>query len=341
MGCTGYAGQQLVNILLHHNHAEIVGLSSNTYANQYANEVLNFSKSLLDIKIIKNADFILNAKYYDLVFTALPHKTSMEAVSQLLKINGNLKIVDLSADYRFKEYAIYEDWYDCIHIDRENLEKTVYGLCELNRESISKSQIVGNPGCYPTSVLLGILPIIEKDFIDINSIIIDSKSGYSGAGVKPEGYKMFTESMGNSYPYGNAKHRHLSEMEDNISKLVDEDVLIQFTPNLIPVKRGIISNIYINLTKKITYNELLTIYQEYYLNESFVEVYDEIPKLSWVIGTNNCLIGFSLDQRTNRMIITSTIDNLIKGAAGQAVQNMNLMYGLNETEGLEVIKVKP
>ena len=130
-------------------------------------------------------------------------------------------------------------------------------------------------------------------------------------------------------------------MEDNISKLVDEDVLIQFTPNLIPVKRGIISNIYINLTKKITYNELLTIYQEYYLNESFVEVYDEIPKLSWVIGTNNCLIGFSLDQRTNRMIITSTIDNLIKGAAGQAVQNMNLMYGLNETEGLEVIKVKP
>lgn len=338
MGCSGYAGRQLLNILLYHKEVEIVALSSNTYAGTIGNILFDVPKNELNFKVLNDSEFINDGPMYDLVFTALPHKTSMLAVSKLLKKNNQLKIIDLSADYRFDSFSVYEQWYDCNHLDKKNLDITVYGLSELNRVKISKSQIIGNPGCYPTSILLGLLPLLGEDIIDLNSIIIDAKSGYTGAGIKPEAYKMLAEGIDNVYPYGGTNHRHIGEVEETIHSLTGNDVMIQFTPNLIPVKRGITSNIYINLTKDISHDELLEIYNNYYNEEPFVNVNDSMPKLSGSVGTNNCNIGFALDNRTNRIIITTTIDNLIKGAAGQAVQNMNLMFGICETEGLEIIK---
>ncbi len=337
MGCSGYAGRQLLNILVAHKKVSLKALSSNTYAGMQAKDVFKLSQYSGDIVIDSDVEFLKKAECCDVVFLALPHKTSMAYAGKLLEINKKLIIIDLSADYRFKDSAVYESWYDCDHQDKKNLENSCYGLTEMNRDELPGSSVVGNPGCYPTSVLLGLLPILDSDTLDLNSIIIDSKSGYTGAGVKPEGYKMLAEGIDNVYPYGGTEHRHIGEIENTIEKITHSKAIIQFVPNLIPVKRGIITNIYINMTVKMTYSEVLNKYKTYYTKEKFVKVHDEIPKLSWSVGTNNCHIGLLVDERTNRIIITTTIDNLIKGASGQAVQNMNVMLGFDEEEGLQYI----
>ncbi|MBI9011749.1 MAG: N-acetyl-gamma-glutamyl-phosphate reductase [Clostridiales bacterium] len=337
MGCSGYAGRQLLNILVMHKKVSLKALSSNTYAGKEAKNIFKLSQYTGQLVIDSDVEFLNKATLCDVIFLALPHKTSMANTRKLLKLNSRLRIIDLSADYRFKDSMVYEKWYDCIHQDKENLDNSCYGLTEMNREKLSDTKIVGNPGCYPTSVLLGLLPILSFENLDLNSIIVDSKSGYTGAGVKPESYKMLAEGIDNVYPYGGTEHRHVGEIENTIEKITQTKAFIQFIPNLIPVKRGIITNIYINMKVKMTYSEVLSQYRTYYAKEKFVIVHDEIPKLSWSVGTNNCHIGLLVDERTNRIIVTTTIDNLIKGASGQAVQNMNVMFGFDEDEGLKYI----
>jgi len=340
MGCSGYAGRQLLNILQAHEKVSLKALSSNTYAGKYAKNVFKLSQYEGNIIIDSDIEFIKKAKSCDVVFLALPHKTSMSYTGPLLELNKKLRIIDLSADYRFEDGAVYEKWYDCNHQDKNNLENSCYGLTEMNRSKLMDSKVIGNPGCYPTSVLLGLLPLLHSGKLNLNSIIIDSKSGYTGAGVKPEGYKMLAEGIDNVYPYGGTRHRHIGEIENTIEKLTHSKANIQFIPNLIPVKRGIITNIFVDMQVKMDYSEVISKYKIYYANEKFVKVHDEIPKLSWSVGTNECHIGLLVDERTNRIIITSTIDNLIKGASGQAVQNMNVMLGFDEDEGLKYINQK-
>ena len=251
-------------------------------------------------------------------------------------LQSNCKVIDLSADYRLKNAAAYSEWYSLTHIHPEFLSQVVYGLPELHREKIKSAQGVANPGCYPTSVILAIAPLLKTDWVDLESIVSDSKSGVSGAGRKTSITTQFSEANEGVTPYGLASHRHTPEIEQELSNLVGKPIKISFSPHLIPMSRGMLSTIYINLNHKLKDENLIEHYENFYSDELFVRVLDKgkFASTHFVSGSNFCDIGIKVDSRVNRLVITSAIDNLIKGASGQAIQNMNIMLGFGEATGL-------
>jgi N-acetyl-gamma-glutamyl-phosphate reductase len=276
----------------------------------------------------------------ELVFTALPHQAAMAVIPGLLA--AGCKVIDLSADYRLRDPQVYATWY-AAHTSPDLLGEAVYGLPELYRAAIPAARLIANPGCYPTSVALALAPLLRDGWIDPATLIIDSKSGTSGAGRSAKVDSLYCEVNEGFKAYGVGKHRHTPEIEQTLSDLAGQEVITSFTPHLLPVNRGILSTCYASLRRETTAADLLQLYRSFYDGEAFVRICAEgqLPNIAYVRGANYCDIGLVVDPRTNRVIVVSAIDNLVKGAAGQAVQNMNLVLGLPETRGLEVVPLFP
>lgn len=333
IGATGYAGIELVRLLCMHPEVEITEVASHSFVGKRISDIYPHFKGILDIECKElNAEEL--AEQCDVVFVSLPNGASGEAIPALYK--AGCYIVDLSADFRFRNPLVYEEWYKMQHPAVRLLSYSVYGLPELHRDEIAKTRLVGNPGCYPTATLLGLAPAAKAGIIEKNRIIVDAKSGVSGAGRASSTEYSFCECDEDIKAYKVAQHRHTPEIEQELSLIFDEDVVISFTPHLIPMKRGILSTIYAELEDDMSQQAVEDIYKEFYEGESFVQVYKEgaVPSTKAVAGSNHCHIGITVDERTQRLVITSVIDNLVKGAAGQAVQNMNIMFGIEETAGL-------
>ncbi|MBI5968621.1 MAG: N-acetyl-gamma-glutamyl-phosphate reductase [Deltaproteobacteria bacterium] len=339
IGATGYTGLELVRLLLRHPKIKLTALTSERYVGQPIWQVFP--------SVIKETDLVCQAleveplvQACDFLFTALPHKTAMEVVPGF--IQRGLKVVDLSADFRLADPKVYEEWYET-HTAPTLLQEAVYGIPELHREEIKRATLVANPGCYPTSVILALAPALKNKLINHRTIIADSKSGVSGAGRSAVLSSLFTEVSENFKAYKVTEHRHTPEMEQELSRLAGEKVVITFTPHLVPMKRGILSTIYASLTKPLSENEILDIYRDFYAKEKFVRLHpsDLLPSTADVFGSNYCDLGWKVDKRNNRLILLSAIDNLVKGASGQAVQNMNLMLGLEESLGIEIVPIYP
>ncbi len=334
IGSTGYAGEELVRILLGHKNAEIVWYGSRSYIDKKYSEVYGNMFQIVDAKCMDDNMEELSRKA-DVIFTATPQGFCASMVNE--DILSNAKIVDLSADFRIKDVATYEKWYGIEHKSPEFIEEAVYGLCEVNREDIKKARLIANPGCYTTCSILTLYPLVKEKLIDVNSIIIDAKSGTSGAGRGAKLPNLYCEVNESIKAYGVSTHRHTPEIEEQLGYAYDGTPLtLNFTPHLVPMNRGILATTYANLTKKLSYDEVKAIYDKYYADEKFVRVLEKgvLPETRWVHGSNYVDVNFVLDERTNRIIAMGAIDNLVKGAAGQAVQNMNLIMGLDETEGL-------
>ncbi len=319
IGVLGYAGEELIEILLRHPYVEIVYIED---------KIENFKEKTIEKFPELNINKLSNsAETADIIFLALPHGVSLEYVPEFIRLNK--KVVDLSADYRLKSKNIYETWYGKKHTSPELLKKSVYGLPELHRNEISSAQLIANPGCYPTSIILGSYPAIKKLPVDKTIIIADSKSGISGGGKKfVEEY--LSKNTDNTYAYQVTKHRHTPEIEQELSTKVI------FTPHIVPQERGILSTIYLKLKQEISIDEVISTYKEFYKDEPFLRIFekDKLPQTAEVIYTNFCDIGFTIDKTNNFLIVISAIDNLVKGASGQAVQNMNILFRLDEKTGL-------
>lgn len=333
IGATGYAGNELVRLLYQHPETEIVWYGSKSYIDtEYADVYRNMFR-LVDEKCMDdNMEALADAA--DVIFTATPQGLCFSLVSE--EILSKAKIVDLSADFRIKDVATYEKWYGLQHTAPQFIDEAVYGLCELNREKVKGARLVANPGCYPTCTTLSIYPLLRAGLIDPKSIIVDAKSGTSGAGRGAKVANLYCEVNDTIKAYGVATHRHTPEIEEQLSYIAGEPVLINFTPHLVPMNRGILITAYANLKRPVTYDEVKAVYDEAYANEQFVRVLkkDAVPETRWVKGSNYVDVNFKIDERTGRVIMMGAMDNLVKGAAGQAVQNMNLMFGLPETTGL-------
>lgn len=340
IGSTGYAGSELVRILLNHKEAEICWFGSRSYIDKkYADIYQNFFE-LVDAKCMDDNMEAL-ASQVDVIFTATPQGLCASLVNE--EILSKVKIIDLSADFRIKDVKVYEEWYKLEHKSPEFIEEAVYGLCEINREDVKKARLVANPGCYTTCSILTCYPLVKEGLIDPNTLIIDAKSGTSGAGRGAKVDNLFCEVNENMKAYGVASHRHTPEIEEQLGYACDQEIRINFTPHLVPMNRGILATAYATLTRETSYEEVKAIYDRYYKEEKFVRVLDKdvCPQTKWVEGSNYVDVNFKLDPRTNRVIMMGAIDNLVKGAAGQAVQNMNLMFGLKESEGLELVPMFP
>ena len=340
IGSTGYAGQELVRILTQHKDAEVVWYGSRSYIDQKYYEVFRNMFQIVDDKCLDdNMDEL--ASKVDVIFTATPQGLCSSLVSE--DILSKVKIIDLSADFRIKDVATYEKWYGIEHKAPQFIEEAVYGLCEINREDVKKARLVANPGCYTTCSILTCYPLVKEGIIDPNTIIVDAKSGTSGAGRGAKVDNLFCEVNENMKAYGVATHRHTPEIEEQLGYACGEKITINFTPHLVPMNRGILATAYASLKKDVTYEEVKAIYDKYYADEKFVRVLekDVCPQTKWVEGSNYVDVNFKIDPRTNRIIMMGAIDNLVKGAAGQAVQNMNLMFGLKESEGLELVPMFP
>ena len=340
IGATGYAGGELVRILAGHKDVEIIWYGSRSYIDKrYADVYRNMFQIVDDKCMDDNIEEL--AGQADVIFTATPQGFCASMMNE--EILSRTKIVDLSADYRIKDVAVYEKWYGIDHKSPQFIEEAVYGLCEVNRGDVKKARLVANPGCYTTCSILTAYPLAKEGLIDMNTLIIDAKSGTSGAGRGAKTANLYCEVNENIKAYGVASHRHTPEIEEQLGYAANEQVVINFTPHLVPMNRGILVTEYASLKKDVTYEDVKSVYDRYYQNEKFVRVLDEgvCPETKWVEGSNYVDIGFKIDPRTNRIIMMGAIDNLVKGAAGQAVQNMNLMFGLPEWEGLELIPVFP
>ena len=340
IGATGYAGAEIVRLLMGHPEVEIKWYGSRSYIDQrYADIYRNMFQIVEDVCKDDNLDKL--ADEVDVIFTATPQGFCASVINE--EILAKAKVIDLSADFRIKDVGIYEKWYGIEHKSPEYIKEAVYGLCEINREDIKKARIVANPGCYTTCSILSLYPLVKEGLIDPSTIIIDAKSGTSGAGRGAKVDNLFCEVNENMKAYGVASHRHTPEIEEQLGYASGEKVLINFTPHLVPMNRGILATEYATLKKDVTYEEVKAIYDKYYKDEKFVRVLekDVCPETKWVEGSNYVDINFKIDPRTNRIIMMGAIDNLVKGAAGQAVQNMNLMFGLPETEGLELVPMFP
>jgi len=333
LGATGYAGAELVRLLCSHKHAEITMLASKTYAGQKMSDVFTSLRGICDI-VLEEANADVAAAKCDVVFTALPHGVSHEVIKELH--SKGLKVIDLSGDFRYNDIKVYEEWYGVEHACPELLAESVYGLCELHREDIKKATLIGNPGCYTTCSILGLAPLVANGVVETTNIIIDAKSGVSGAGRGLALQTHFAECTETMKAYKVATHRHTSEIEQELSLLAGEDIVLSFTPHLVPMKRGILVTEYANLKSSYTKEQLLDMYKEFYKNEKFVRVLDTLPEVKNITGSNYVDIGLTVDERLNRVIVVATIDNLVKGAAGQAMQNMNLLFGFSEYEGLDM-----
>ena len=340
IGSTGYAGGELVRILTGHKEAEIKWYGSRSYIDQNYADVYRNLFQIVDAKCMDdNMDAL--ADQVDVIFTATPQGLCASLINE--EILSKTKVIDLSADFRIKDVSVYEEWYKIEHKSPQFIEEAVYGLCEINREKIKNARLVANPGCYTTCSILTAYPLAKEGLIDMNTLIIDAKSGTSGAGRGAKVANLYCEVNENIKAYGVATHRHTPEIEDQLSYASGEEVLLNFTPHLIPMNRGILVTAYATLKKDVSYEEVKAIYDSYYKNEKFVRVLDKdvCPETRWVEGSNYVDVNFKIDKRTNRIIMMGAMDNLVKGAAGQAVQNMNLMFGLKETEGLELVPMFP
>ncbi len=333
LGATGYAGIELVRLLSNHPEVEIEILGSQSFEGKKISEVYQNFAHILE-KECEKPD-LDRVKACDVAFTALPHGASKEVIPRLLE--QGVKVIDLSGDYRYDDPAVYEEWYNQPHSSPELLAESVYGLCELHRDKIKDARLIGNPGCYTTCSILGAAPLLAKGMAETKNIIVDAKSGVTGAGRGLGLPYHFCECTENSKAYKIATHRHTSEIEQELSNISGEKIMLSFTPHLIPQKRGILSTIYINLKNPATTEEITELYKEYYKDEFFVRVKDagELPETKHVAGSNFVDIGVCVDKRLNRAVVVSTLDNIVKGAAGQAVQNMNIMFGLDEKTGLK------
>lgn len=340
IGATGYAGGELVRVLTGHKDVEIKWYGSRSYIDKKYAEVYQNMFQIVDDKCMDDNMEAL-ADEVDVIFTATPQGLCASLVNE--EILSKVKIVDLSADFRIKDVATYEGWYKIQHPTPQFIPEAVYGLCEINREAVKKARLVANPGCYPTCSTLSIYPLLKEGLIDPGTIIIDAKSGTSGAGRGAKVDNLYCEVNENIKAYGVANHRHTPEIEEQLSYAAGQPVLINFTPHLVPMNRGILITAYASLKKEVSYEEVKTAYDKYYANEKFVRVLekDVCPQTKWVEGSNYVDVNFKIDPRTKRVIMMGAMDNLVKGAAGQAVQNMNLMFGLKESEGLELVPMFP
>jgi N-acetyl-gamma-glutamyl-phosphate reductase len=329
VGASGYSGQELIRLLLRHPHVDITHYTSRQYAGKAVADVFPRFRGQVDATFVEPDVHEIDA---DVVFLALPHGVAVEYAPALLQ--KGIKVLDLSADFRLKSAAVYKDFYEHEHPAPELLEKAVYGLPELHRDQIRGASLVACPGCYPTSIILGVAPAIEKGLGKADSIIANSLSGVSGAGRKVADEYLFTECNESARAYGIPKHRHISEIEQELSALAGRGVTISFSPHLIPLNRGIVSTIYMTVATKA--EDALAVYRDFYKGEPFVRVTQWLPDTKNVEATNYCDISVRSDPRTNRLVIVSVIDNLTKGAAGQAVQCLNLVCGYEETAGLLV-----
>ena len=340
IGATGYAGGELVRILSRHPEVEIVWYGSRSYIDQNYADVYRNMFEIVDAKCLDdNMDEL--AKRADVIFTATPQGFCASMMSE--EILSQTKIVDLSADFRIKDVKTYEKWYGIEHKSPQFIEEAVYGLCEVNREQIKGARLIANPGCYTTCSILTAYPLAKEGMIDMSTLIVDAKSGTSGAGRGAKVPNLYCEVNENIKAYGVASHRHTPEIEEQLGYAAGEEVLINFTPHLVPMNRGILATEYAKLTKKVTPEEVKAVYDKYYAKETFVRVMGDgvCPETKWVEGSNYVDIGFKIDERTGRIIMMGAIDNLVKGAAGQAVQNMNLLFGLDETMGLDLVPMFP
>ncbi len=338
-GASGYTGQELLRFLIYHTESELIFLTSRRFKGVPVSDVYPAFEGLLDARFTDASSEEVAGKC-DIIFSALPHGVAMNIVPELLK--GRSKVVDLSADYRLRDCAVYEKWYKS-HSSPDLLRGAVYGLPELYRDRLKSARLVANPGCYPTSAILALAPALKAGLLDTVSIIVDSKSGVSGAGREPKTGSLFCEVNEGFKPYNIMKHRHTPEIEQELSFLAGKDVQITFTPHLLPVNRGILSTIYASVVKDISIDQLHDAYESFYRKEQFVQVLKEgsFPNISSVKGTNNCQIGLAFDGGKRRVVIVSAIDNLVKGAAGQAIQSMNIMFGLSEDMGLNRVALFP
>jgi N-acetyl-gamma-glutamyl-phosphate reductase len=338
-GASGYTGQELVRILSGHPEVELVAVTSRRFAGKPVAEVFPSLYGFTSLKY-QNATPAQICKVCDIVFLALPHGVSMGIAPEFIR--AGKKVIDLSADYRLRDLKTYETWYGK-HASAKLIKDAVYGIPELYRQEIKKTQFIANPGCYPTSIILGLAPALKKKLIDTSTIIADSASGVSGAGREPLTGSLFCEVDGGFKAYKVGKHRHLPEIEQELNVLAGKNFAISFTPHLLPVKRGILSTIYAKLKKDVSLAELHALYCAFYADEKFVRICPQgiYPNISSVCGSNYCDIGLAIDPRTKNVIIMAAIDNLMKGAAGQAVQNMNILCGFAEDAGLQIAPLYP
>ncbi len=342
IGATGYAGNELVRLLLGHKGAEIVWLGSRSYIDQNYSDVYRNMFKLVDAKCMDdNMEQLANE--VDVIFTATPQGLCASLVND--EILSKTKIIDLSADFRLKDVNVYEQWYKLEHKAPQYIDEAVYGLCEINRDKVSKdTRIIANPGCYTTTSILTLYPMVKEGIINPDTIIIDAKSGTSGAGRGAKVANLFCEVNESMKAYGVGTHRHTPEIEEQLGYACGRDDLkLIFTPHLVPMNRGILVTAYAGLAKDVTYEDVKAAYDKYYDKEYFVRVLpkDVCPETRWVEGSNFVDIGFKIEPRTNRLIMMGALDNLVKGAAGQAVQNMNLLFGLPENEGLQLAPMFP
>ncbi len=340
IGATGYAGGELVRILLGHKEVEIKWYGSRSYIDQkYASVYQNMFQLVEDTCLDDNIEAL--AQQVDVIFTATPQGYLAGLLTE--EILGKTKVIDLSADYRIKDVSVYEKWYNIQHKSPEFIEEAVYGLCEINREKVKKARLVANPGCYPTCSFLSIYPLVKKGYIDTKTLIIDAKSGTSGAGRGAKVDNLYCEVNENIKAYGVASHRHTPEIEEQLSLVAGEKVTLNFTPHLVPMNRGILITAYANVKEGVTASQIRAAYEEAYQDEKFVRFLNPgvCPQTKWVEGSNYVDVNVVLDERTGRVIMMGAMDNLVKGAAGQAVQNMNLMFGLPEDMGLTLVPMFP
>ncbi|MCR4442692.1 MAG: N-acetyl-gamma-glutamyl-phosphate reductase [Peptococcaceae bacterium] len=340
IGATGYTGQELVRLLCRHPGVKIAGLGTQTYAGRPLSDVYPHFRGIVDsaCRAAEDPGLLEEA---DVIFLALPHGLSVPYVESALRLNK--RVVDLGADFRLKRPGVYEEWYNKEGPAPAILNAAVYGLPEIYREEIKNARVVANPGCYPTAAVLALAPLIKHNLVDRNMIIIDSKSGVSGAGRSLSTNSLFAEVDGDFKAYGLPRHRHTPEIEQELAALAGEEIRVSFTPHLLPMTRGMLSTIYTVPHTHVDLKKIEQVYREFYSGEPFVRVLPagRVPQTKWVLGTNFCDIGLVWDERTKRLVVISAIDNLVKGASGQAVQNMNIMCGFEEKMGLDMIAVYP
>ena len=345
IGATGYAGNELVRILMGHKEVEIKWYGSRSYIDKkYAEVYQNMFEIVDDVCLDDNMDEL--ASQVDVIFTATPQGFLAGVLTE--DILNKVKIIDLSADFRIKDVSVYEKWYKIEHKSPQFIEEAVYGLCEINRDKVKGARLIANPGCYTTCSILTAYPLVKEGLIDPNTLIIDAKSGTSGAGRGAKLPNLFCEVNENMKAYGVTNHRHTPEIEEQLGYAAGKEIVVNFTPHLVPMNRGILATEYAALVKKAdgsfpSYEEVKAVYDKYYGKEKFVRVLekDVCPETKWVEGSNYVDVNFKIDERTGRIVMMGALDNLVKGAAGQAVQNMNLLFGFDEAEGLNMVPMFP
>ncbi|MDH5638789.1 MAG: N-acetyl-gamma-glutamyl-phosphate reductase [Nitrospinota bacterium] len=332
IGATGYTGQELLKLLFKRADVEVTAITSESSAGKHLGEVLPHFARNHHLTLEKAVPEAIAARA-DVAFLCLPHGQAMGTAKDYL--NKGLKVLDLSADFRLKNPALYKEWYHLEHTAPELLSTAVYGLPELYAENIKGASLVAVPGCYPTSVILAMAPLMNIPGLDTETITVNSASGVSGAGRAPRDHLMFAELDGDYYAYGAPTHRHTTEMEQELSTAAGRVVKVSFIPHLLPVTRGIYSTITMKVSADITEDMIMEALRNFYLLSHFVHIVSGFPRMKWAVNSNHAFIGAKVDKRAGVAIITSVIDNLVKGASGQAMQCFNLMYGLDENEGLD------